>query len=134
MTDSLAHRGPDARGQLEFRLPIGGSIGLGHRRLSIIDLTADGNQPMSRGTLHIVYNGEIYNYRELNQELIQLGQDFQTNSDTEVILAAVQQWGLEPAVRRLNGMFAFGIFDSAPSSCFWSRSGGGQAVVPVSDR
>jgi asparagine synthase (glutamine-hydrolysing) len=125
MTDSLAHRGPDARGELEMDLPTGGRIGLGHRRLSIIDLSEDANQPMTRGTMHIVYNGEIYNYREIKSELEKLGIDFKTESDTEVILAAVARWGIEEAVSRFNGMFAFAIYDEATSELVLVRDRAG---------
>ncbi len=73
MTDSLTHRGPDARGELRLKSRSNCAIGLGHRRLAIIDLSPSGNQPMSRGDLHIVFNGEIYNYEELRNQLIEEG-------------------------------------------------------------
>ena len=124
----LAHRGPDGEGFLSIPVHGGGPVSsssaaevaaagpvagmLVHRRLSIIDLTT-GNQPMTlAGTgLWIVFNGEIYNYRELRAELTGLGARFQTVSDTEVILAAYRQWGTK-GLSRLNGIFALAIFDS----------------------
>src|SRR5579859_3476789 len=89
MTRIIAHRGPDGEGYYE-----NGNIGLGHRRLAIIDL-ATGNQPMySRdGDVVLIFNGEIYNYVELKDELNSLGHEFSTTSDTEVIIAAYKQWG-----------------------------------------
>ena len=108
MTDRLAHRGPDAFG-VAHPLPW---IGLGHRRLKVIDLSEAANQPMVNAakTVWIVYNGEIYNYRALRQELEGHGHQFVSRSDTEVILRAYEQWG-EDCVTRLDGMFAFGIVD-----------------------
>jgi asparagine synthase (glutamine-hydrolysing) len=107
MTDILAHRGPDGDG-----FYVDGSVGLGHRRLAIIDLSG-GVQPMASvdGSVHITYNGEIYNYRELRRELRELGSGFRTASDTEVILAAYEAWGVE-CLARLRGMFAFAIWDA----------------------
>ncbi len=106
MTDLLAHRGPDGDG-----FHVEGSVGLGHRRLAIIDL-ATGAQPMGSedGATWITYNGEIYNYLELRRELAELGFVFRTTSDTEVVLAAYRAWGVE-CLGRLRGMFAFGIWD-----------------------
>lgn len=102
MTDALAHRGPDGRG--EYR---DGQVELGHRRLAIIDLTPEANQPfLSSDGRHVLsYNGELYNYRELREELRRAGVTFRTTSDTEVVLNALIQWGTE-AFRRFNGMFA----------------------------
>ena len=116
MTDVLAHRGPDGEG-----FYTDGPVGLGHRRLSIIDLST-GAQPMSSatGSLWITYNGEVYNYRELRQELIALGFEFRTNSDTEVILVAYQAWGVE-CLGRLRGMFAFAIWDRPRRRLFLAR-------------
>jgi len=116
MTDVLAHRGPDGEG---FHLD--GPVGLGHRRLSIIDLST-GAQPMSSaaGSLWITYNGEVYNYRELRQELIAMGMEFRTTSDTEVILAAYEAWGVE-CLERLRGMFAFAIWDRPRRRIFLAR-------------
>ena len=106
MADSLAHRGPDGVGYW-----IGPGVGLAHRRLSIIDL-AGGEQPMTNedGTLQIVFNGEIYNYRELRTQLIHRGHSFRTNSDTEVILHLYEERGAD-AVSALRGMFAFALWD-----------------------
>ncbi len=111
MTDSIAHRGPDDRGVEWF--PQSGS-GLGHVRLSIIDLSAAGHQPMTndRGNLWITYNGEVYNYREVRKELTAKGYTFKSQSDTEVVLKAYEAWGID-GIKKLNGMFAFAIFDTA---------------------
>jgi len=116
MTVSLAHRGPDAQGVVH--LP---GCHLGHRRLSIIDLVS-GDQPMSyeSGRFWIVFNGEIFNYRELRQDLIGRGCHFHTQSDTEVLLAAYQAYG-EGMPSHLNGQFAFAIWDSADRKLFAAR-------------
>lgn len=107
----LAHRGPNDRG-LECWNSAGGEVVFGHTRLSIIDLSAAGHQPMysSCGRYVMVFNGEIYNYRELRQELQLLGQHFVTASDTEVLLASWITWGVT-CLARLRGMFAFVVFD-----------------------
>jgi asparagine synthase (glutamine-hydrolysing) len=107
MTACLAHRGPDGTGVRTV-----GSVALGHRRLAIIDLSAAAGQPMcdSSGSHWIVFNGEIYNFRELRGELVKLGSRFTTESDTEVILEGYKQWGLE-SLSKLNGMFAFALWD-----------------------
>ncbi|MGE3313501.1 MAG: asparagine synthase (glutamine-hydrolyzing) [Planctomycetaceae bacterium] len=109
MTDALAHRGPDGRGVWH-----GDSISLGHRRLAILDPTPDGAQPMhsADGQAVITYNGEIYNFRELRAELERCGHRFRSGTDTEVILAAYREWGTD-CVTRLNGIFAFGLWDVA---------------------
>ncbi len=116
MTDTLVHRGPDAEGFYvdEF-------AALGHRRLSIIDI-ADGQQPMGTAdnNLQIVFNGEIYNYIEIRKHLIQKGHQFQTNSDTEVILYAFVEWG-QACVERFNGMFAFAIWNKQKKELFLAR-------------
>lgn len=107
----MHHRGPDDNGQEFF--PVGQTVvGLGHTRLSIIDLSAAGHQPMHTpdGDLSIVFNGEIYNYRELRKELEQGGVQFHSDSDTEVLLHAWRRWGV-PGLRRLTGMFAFTVLD-----------------------
>ncbi len=109
MTDVLAHRGPDASGYTLYNLKQG-HIGLGHRRLSIIDLSEGGRQPLSRTDWHIVFNGEIYNYKIIQKELLDLGHTFTTTSDTEVIIAAFEEWGVK-AIDRFNGMFAFTIYN-----------------------
>lgn len=106
MTSVLSHRGPDGNG-----VTVQDSVGLGHQRLAVIDL-ATGQQPMCRDGLLVSYNGEIYNYRELRDELKAAGHAFKTTSDTEVLLASYQAQGPE-FVRRLNGMFAFVLYDPA---------------------
>ena len=148
MTDSIRHRGPDDEGYLLFHSgnkkymqcygndtveelksklhPLDNSfnanIGFGFRRLSIIDLSLAGHQPMSNSdnTVWIVFNGEIYNYLELKNELKKLGHKFYSNSDTEVILKAYEQWQ-ENCLSRFNGMWAFVIWDSNQNKFFCSR-------------
>lgn len=96
LTDMMSHRGPDSTGYERLTTRDGQySVGLGHRRLSIIDLSSSGHQPMwsSDKTSCIIFNGEIYNYLELRTELEALGQKFVTNSDTEVLLCAINYWG-----------------------------------------
>ncbi len=105
MVDALAHRGPDGSG-----IHVSGQIGLGHRRLSILDPTEAGAQPMRRGGTLLVHNGEIYNFLELADELRDQGEAIVTGTDTEVILAAYRVWGPD-AVQRFNGMFAFALWD-----------------------
>jgi len=116
MRDLMSYRGPDDAGTL-----VEGPVGLGHRRLSIIDLRR-GHQPMSTagGRLSIVYNGEIYNYREVREWLIARGHRFRTESDTEVILELYDELG-DRCVERLNGMFAFAIWDRERRSLFLAR-------------
>jgi len=117
MRDCLAHRGPDDQG-----LFVDGGVGLGHRRLSIVDLSDAGHQPMSNrdGTVWIVFNGEIFNYVELAEELRRRGQKFRSRSDTEVLLHLYEQEG-EGCLRRLNGMFGFAIWDSRSRCLFAAR-------------
>lgn len=110
MTDVLFHRGPDDGGYY-FEGFERADVGLGHRRLSILDLSNHGHQPMAFDHLTMVYNGEVYNFKEIRTDLEKLGFSFDSNSDTEVILKAYHQWGVE-AVHRFNGMFAMAIFDS----------------------
>jgi len=124
MCDALAHRGPDDSGfQLnDFKSESGpGRVGLGHRRLSIIDL-AKGHQPLSNedGTVWIVFNGEIYNFQELRPALIAQGHRFRTDSDTEVIVHLYEQKGAD-CLQELRGMFAFAIWDSSARSLFLAR-------------
>lgn len=108
---TLAHRGPDDKGT-EFLKMSNGVLGLGHRRLSIIDLSPSGRQPMQStdGRYSLVFNGEIYNYRELRDDLRSHGFEFTSNSDTEVLLCAWSYWR-EDCLSRLKGMFAFAVFD-----------------------
>ncbi|MXP14250.1 amidotransferase 1, exosortase A system-associated [Altererythrobacter confluentis] len=131
MCDALAHRGPDGAGV--WTAP---GVGLGHRRLSIIDL-AGSPQPMhsADGRAVIVFNGEIYNFRELRAELQALGAQFRTDGDTEVILAAYQQWGTD-CLARLQGMFAFAVYDLARRELFLARDRLGVKplfMAPLSD-
>ncbi|MDE3156786.1 MAG: asparagine synthase (glutamine-hydrolyzing), partial [Acidobacteriota bacterium] len=116
MTAALAHRGPDGSG-----VTLRGAAGLGHRRLAIID-PASGAQPLSNedGRLWITFNGEIYNYRDLRTDLEAHGHRFRTQSDTEVVVHAYEQWGAA-AVPRLRGMFAFGIVDERDGHLFLAR-------------
>jgi asparagine synthase (glutamine-hydrolysing) len=116
MNETQTHRGPD-----EAELYLETAMGMGHRRLSVIDI-ATGQQPLINAdkTLVIVFNGEIYNYRELMAELKELGFTFRTKSDTEVVLVAYQAWG-EGCLQRLRGMFAFGIWDRAKQTMFLAR-------------
>jgi len=117
MTASIQHRGPDDHGYLED-----GNLGLGHLRLSIIDLSQAAHQPMrdERGRYWIIYNGEIYNYVELRQSLIEQGQSLFSNSDTEAILRLYIQHGPQ-VVHKLNGMFAFVIWDQQERRLFAAR-------------
>src|SRR3954454_16297169 len=105
MAAAMAHRGPDGQDTWSD-----GRCGLAFRRLAIIDLDRRSMQPMHLDGLHLVFNGEIYNYRELRSELEGLGHSFVTEGDTEVLLHAWQQWG-EGALDRLNAMFAFAVWD-----------------------
>ncbi|MDH3795812.1 MAG: asparagine synthase (glutamine-hydrolyzing), partial [Flavobacteriaceae bacterium] len=116
MADTIVHRGPDGDGYF-----IDGHIGLAHRRLAIIDLDR-GDQPMFNTSrdICIVFNGEIYNYIELKKELINLGHSFVTNSDTEVIIKSYEQWGFA-CQEKLNGMWAFAIWDAREQLMFLSR-------------
>jgi asparagine synthase (glutamine-hydrolysing) len=147
MTKIVAYRGPDDRGIVLFNSKISDgnpcvikykneeswlreakssqyswNVGLGHARLSIIDLSERGHQPMTNtdGSLWVVHNGEIYNYLELRAELISKGYEFRSNSDTEVILNAYQEWGAD-CLNRFNGMWAFAIWDRRKRSLFCAR-------------
>ena len=119
MTDRIAHRGPDANGTWNHedeRV----SVQLGHRRLSIIDLSAAADQPLSKHGLTLVYNGELYNYRELKAQLASCGVSFATTSDTEVVLEAWRHWGPE-ALRKFRGMFAFALADEVTGELVLAR-------------
>jgi asparagine synthase (glutamine-hydrolysing) len=117
----VSHRGPDGHGVKTFRLN-DGFISLGHRRLSIIDLSDNASQPMcfQDSGLWITYNGEIYNYVELRNELQKDGYIFNTNSDTEVLLALYHKWG-DNCLKKINGMFAFSIWDNTKKKLFVAR-------------
>ena len=120
MTSLLFHRGPDEEG-FYLKKTSEYSIAMGHRRLSIIDIDL-GKQPMSNSdsSVWIVFNGEIYNFRELRDELVKLGFSFKTNSDTEVIIKAYERWG-EDFVNKLRGMFAFGLWDEGKKKLILAR-------------
>lgn len=142
MTRSLAHRGPDGEGYVLLApqraekplttigrlsdslqsIPPGYAIGLGHRRLAILDRSPLGHQPMGSedGAIWITYNGEIYNYIELRDELKRLGWHFRSMTDTEVVLRSYQQWGTD-CLNRFNGMFAFAIWDGLLGRLFCAR-------------
>lgn len=123
MNDTLYHRGPDGEG-LEIFLNEYASIGLGHRRLSIIDLTEAGKQPMQFKHFTITYNGEVYNFDEIKKELETLGHTFKSHSDTEVILHSFDEWGPE-CVHKFIGMFAFIIYDAEKNTIFCCRDRAG---------
>lgn len=117
MQQAIQHRGPDAEGVRLFS-----GCGLTHRRLSIIDLSPAGAQPLTdvSGRFWIVFNGEIYNYRQLRIELENIGLRFQTQTDTEVIVLGYQAWGID-VLKRLRGMFAFAIWDMEKRSLLLAR-------------
>ena len=124
-TDRVSYRGPDASGMRQFTFqgastPSSFSVFLGHRRLSIIDLSAAGNQPMTTGNCHIVYNGEIFNYVEVRRDLEKEGCHFHTGSDTEVILQAYRTYGVQ-GFSRFNGMWAFCLLDLEKGKLIVSR-------------
>ena len=120
MTHAIRHRGPDSDGYWQSA---DGRVNLGHRRLAIIDLTPTGHQPMlMRDGGHVIsYNGEIYNYPELRDELVRQGVVFRGSSDTEVLLEALVRWGVEPTLKRLNGMFAFAYWDQRERKLWLAR-------------
>jgi asparagine synthase (glutamine-hydrolysing) len=133
MMSAIAHRGPDSNGVWRQ-----GSVGLGHVRLSILDLSANGHQPFVTGDEQgvLVYNGEVYNFRELRRQLESEGIRFRSTSDSEVVLQAVHHWGPQAAVPKFNGMFAFAYLDRRTEELwlgrdrlgikplYWSNSGG----------
>jgi asparagine synthase (glutamine-hydrolysing) len=120
MTRAIAHRGPDDAG---VWIDPEAGIGLGHRRLAVIDLSPLGHQPMrsAEGRFMVTFNGEIYNHRELRTELSRAGQRFRGHSDTEVLLAAVSAWGIRTALERFNGMFALGLWDAQDRVLYLAR-------------
>jgi len=120
LNNALKHRGPDDDG---LWLSSSKNVGLGHRRLAIIDLSPSGKQPMlsASGRFIVAFNGEIYNFRELRQELVSYGHLFKGSSDTEVMLASFEQWGVKAAVKRLNGMFAAAVFDQQENMLYVFR-------------
>jgi asparagine synthase (glutamine-hydrolysing) len=111
MREKMVHRGPDDAG---IYLNLENQIGLGHRRLSIIDLSERGRQPMesSSGENVITYNGEVYNYLDIKKELEKNGIYFRSNTDTEVVLEAIQYWGIK-AINKFHGMFAIAIWNKS---------------------
>jgi asparagine synthase (glutamine-hydrolysing) len=124
MRDSMAHRGPDDAGAWWSE---DGRVGLSQRRLAIIDLSPAGHQPMSdaNGEIWITFNGEIYNYRELREDLRRRGHRFRTATDTEVILEAYRAWGVD-CLEHLDGMFAFALFDKGRGRLFMARDRAGE--------
>lgn len=119
MRDTMFHRGPDDAG---IWVSHNRKVGLAHRRLSIIDLSEAGRQPMSdsEGKIWITYNGEIYNFQEIREELGEKGYSFKSRTDTEVIIKAYKEWGTD-CLQRFNGMFAFGIYDDRKKIFFMAR-------------
>lgn len=132
MTAALAHRGPD---DADVWTSADGAVALGHRRLSIVDLSPLGRNPMfwDGGRLAITFNGEVYNFRELRRELEQLGYRFRSQTDTEVVLAAYDQWGIE-CVHRFAGMFAFGLWDAARQRLWLVRDRIGKKPLYYAER
>ena len=120
MADSLAYRGPDSRGAWVDEK---NDLALGHRRLSIIDLSESGNQPMVSftGRYAIALNGEIYNFKIIRSELESLGYKFRGHCDTEVVLSAIEHWGIDAALSRFNGMFAFSLWDKKEKILYLCR-------------
>ena len=120
----MRHRGPDDAGEWWSG---DGCVGLAHRRLSIIDLSAAGHQPMqdASGALRVVFNGELYNFLDLRRELEAAGHVFCSQSDTEVLLAAYRQWDVE-CLTHFNGMFAFALYDARQRRLFMARDRAGE--------
>lgn len=119
LVDGLLHRGPDARGIFEERFD-NRDVRIGHRRLSIIDLSDRANQPFEKDGLVLAFNGEVYNFRELRSQIESSGISFYSNSDTEVILEAWRLWGAN-SLQRLRGMFAFALYDRRTGSLVLAR-------------
>ena len=130
MTDSLAHRGPDADGHW---IDVERGVALGHRRLSIVDLSPTGAQPMrsESGRFVIVFNGEIYNYRRLRDELSATGVQWNGSSDTEVMLAGFERWGVAATLPRMAGMFAFAVWDKATEELWFARDRMGEKPLYI---
>src|SRR3982750_3647913 len=123
MNRTMSHRGPDGEGYGMYDNDAA-VIGLGHRRLSIIDLSEGGSQPQTFNGLHITFNGEIYNYAEIKKTLLEKGHQFHSHSDTEVILHAYAEWG-SAALQQFIGMFAFAIYDENNKKLFACRDRAG---------
>lgn len=132
MTQTLVHRGPDDAGAW---CDAASGIGLGHRRLSIIDLSPLGHQPMASqsGRYTLTYNGEMYNYRELRAQLLARAHVFRGASDTEVLLAAIEEWGLQSALQRCSGMFALGLWDAHERTLHLARDRFGEKPLYYGD-
>ena len=130
MTRSLAHRGPDGDGHW---IDLESGVALGHRRLSIVDLSPTGAQPMHSASRRftIVFNGEIYNFRRLRGELAALGAGFEGTSDTEVLLAAFEQWGVAQSLPRIAGMFAFAVWDAQTRELWLARDRMGEKPLYI---
>lgn len=130
MAESIMHRGPDAGG---VWCDPDSTVVLAHRRLSIIDLSETGAQPMdsSSGRYVLTYNGEVYNFQDLKEELVESGCQFRGHSDTEVILCAIEQWGFEETVKRLNGMFALVVWDRQDEVLYFARDRFGKKPLYV---
>lgn len=120
MTDKLHHRGPDDSG---FWCDDAIGLALGHRRLAIIDLSTNGHQPMesASGRFVLVFNGELYNYREVAGQLRKMGHSFRGQSDTEVLLAAIEEWGVTKAIQSFTGMFAIALWDRSENLLYLTR-------------
>ena len=120
MRDTLFHRGPDGAGT---ELLHEDTVALGHRRLAIIDLSRDGLQPMSNSekSIWVTYNGEIYNFKKLREQLQLRGYNFRSRTDTEVLIHGYQEWGIEGLLMRIKGMFAFAIWDANKRKLFGAR-------------
>lgn len=130
MQKALAHRGPD---DAQVWVGSGGNIMLAHRRLAIVDLSAEGCQPMASasGRYRIVFNGEIYNYPSLQASLAGAGHVFRGRSDTEVLLAAIDHWGLNQTLQKINGQFAFALWDERDRSLHFIRDRFGKKPLYV---